>query len=98
MNAKTAIVDLTPDEIVRIIEENRRLKAAIQEATAAFLYLNGISDDDWNALPAECYTVPESAPGACDGGIASGQSTYRNQANDPKWVAYWIAIAGQEVV
>lgn len=78
------IVDLTPDEIVGIIEERNRLKAALQKATAAFLYANGIQCDDlphWDTLPEESYAV--------EGGIRSGRATYLAQATDDGWLEYW---------
>ena len=76
-----AVIDLTPDEMASIIEERDALKAALQKATAAFLYANGAQDDTlprWDALPNEAY----------DG--RSGRVTYLAQANDIKnWLKYW---------
>jgi len=93
----TMIVDLTPKEIYEIIQERNRLKAALQEATAAFLYLSMQTKKDWNTLPEDNYSVPESIPGVCDGGILSGQSTYRHMAQEDHWVAYWLAIRREEM-
>ena len=88
-----AIVDLAPSEMLRIIEENAALKSALQKATAAFLYANATRDEsllDWDSLPEEGCHVPESAPGACDGGMRSGRATYLAQAADTSnWLKYW---------
>lgn len=88
-----AIIDLTPDEMASIIAERDALKVALHKATAAFLYANGAQDDSlpqWDTLPDEAYHVPESAPGACDGGMRSGRATYMAQAADiDNWLQYW---------
>lgn len=88
-----AIIDLTPDEMASIIEERAALKAALQKATAAFLYADAVREDGsfgWSELPDEAFSVPESSPGACDGGLCSGRATYLAQASDVEdWMKYW---------
>jgi hypothetical protein len=94
---ENAIVDLAPGEMMKIIEENKAMKAALQKATAAYLYLSGAHDEGqspgWDTLPDGAYSAPESSPGACDGGYLSGRATYLAQAADTnKWIKYWEMV------
>jgi hypothetical protein len=88
---ENTIVDLTPSEMLKIIEENTALKAALRKATAAYLYVcGGENVPEWDTLPDEAYPVPESSPGAGDGGWKSGRATYIAQSQDiKKWIEYW---------
>lgn len=79
------LVDLAPGETAALIEENAMLRSALQKATAAFLYANGVRDEvlpGWDSLPDESYAV--------EGGIRSGRATYLAQAADvDDWMKYW---------
>lgn len=90
---QNVIVNLAPSEMLKVIEENAALKAALQKATAAFLYANGARDEslpEWDVLPEESYLVRESVLDACNGGFRSGRATYMAQAADTaEWLRYW---------
>ena len=82
------VVDMSQTEMMKVIEENAALKAALQKATAAFLYANGSQDDAcprWDSLPDEAYHV--------SGGVRSGRATYMAQAADVNdWMKYWVVV------
>jgi hypothetical protein len=75
-----AIVDLTPDEIVAIIEERDRLRSALVRASAAYMYHVAVGA---GILP----TWPDLPDEARDG--RSGHETYLAQAQE-KGMEFWL--------